>query len=266
MTDNILDSLFHGFAVAAFVDQARLDRGWPDTSATRSRAYRYYEEALANKHRNQPEIDKARPSGDTVQSINEALMTNAAPKIVILAGPNGAGKSTSAAKLLLGVLQVQEFVNADTIAQGLSAFAQERVAFQAGRIMLKRLKELAAQRTSFAFETTLASRSYIPWLKQQQATGYEVHLLFLWLPTADMAVARVADRVRLGGHDVPEPTIRRRYGAGMVNLREAYLSLANSWKVIDNTNSDQPRLLAAGVAGSRPKIYGEQIWQSIITT
>lgn len=193
-------------------------------------------------------------------------MTHPPPKIVILAGPNGAGKSTSAAKLLLGVLQVQEFVNADTIAQGLSAFAQERVAFQAGRIMLKRLKELAATRASFAFETTLASRSYLPWLKQQQAAGYEVHLLFLWLPTADMAVARVADRVRLGGHDVPEATIRRRYAVGMANLRGHYLSLANSWKVIDNTNSGRPRLVAAGIAGTRPTIYVEHVWQSIIAT
>ncbi len=132
--------------------------------------------------------------------------------------------------------------------------------------MLNRLKELADLRASFAFETTLASRSYIPWLKQQQAAGYEVHLLFLWLPAADMAVARVADRVRLGGHDVPEAIIRRRYAAGMDNLRKAYLSLANSWKVIDNTNSEQPRLVAAGVAGGRAKIYVEQIWQSIMTT
>ena len=193
-------------------------------------------------------------------------MTHVPPKIVILAGPNGAGKSTSAAKLLLGVLQVQEFVNADTIAQGLSAFAQEKVAFQAGRIMLKRLKELAAMRASFAFETTLASRSYLRWLKQQQAAGYEVHLLFLWLPSADMAIARVADRVRLGGHDVPEPTIRRRYAAGMANLRQDYLSLANSWNVIDNTDSDRPRLVAAGLAGSSPRIYVEQVWQSIIAT
>ena len=98
---------------------------------------------------------------------------------------------------------MEEFVNADTIAQGLSAFAQDRVAFQAGRIMLKRLSELAAARASFAFETTLASRSYAPWLTELRATGYKVHLVFLWLPSADEAVARVAERVRAGGHDVP---------------------------------------------------------------
>ena len=122
-------------------------------------------------------------------------MTNQPPKVVILAGPNGAGKSTSAARLLLGAMRVDEFVNADTIARGLSAFAPERVALNAGRIMLRRIKELSAERANFAFETTLATRSYAPWLKEIQAEGYEVHLLFLWLPSADMAVARVADRV-----------------------------------------------------------------------
>ena len=109
-------------------------------------------------------------------------MPNVPPKVVVLAGPNGAGKSTSAAKLLLGVLKVQEFVNADTIAQGLSAFAQDRVALQAGRIMLARLKELAKARASFGFETTLANRSYARWLSELRAAGYKVHIVFLWLP------------------------------------------------------------------------------------
>ena len=193
-------------------------------------------------------------------------MANSSPKVVVLAGPNGAGKSTSAAKLLLGALKVQEFVNADTIAQGLSAFAQERVAFQAGRIMLTRLNDLAAARASFGYETTLASRFYANWLKQLQATGYEVHLLFLWLPTADMAVARVADRVRLGGHDVPEATIRRRYAAGLANLQRAYLSLADSWKVIDNSRIEQPQVIAAGNAGQPTEIYLAETWNGIIKT
>ena len=140
------------------------------------------------------------------------------PKVVVLAGPNGVGKSTSAAKLLLGTFHVDEFVNADAIAQGLSAFAPDRVAIEAGRVMLHRLKELAAQRASFAFETTLASRSYAPWLQNLKTTGYEVHLLFLWLPSAEMAVARVAERVCAGGHDVPEATIRRRYTAGLERI------------------------------------------------
>src|ERR1700691_1481087 len=123
-------------------------------------------------------------------------MANLPLKVVVLAGPNGAGKSTSAARLLRGALKVDEFVNADTIAQGLSAFAQDRVAFQAGRIMLRRLKELAGARASFGFETTLASRSYAPWLAELKADAYRVHVVFLWLPNSDEAVARVAERVR----------------------------------------------------------------------
>lgn len=190
-------------------------------------------------------------------------MSESAPKVVVLAGPNGAGKSTSAAELLQGVLQVDEFVNADTIAQGLSAFAQDRVAFQAGRIMRKRLRELAAARVSFGFETTLASRSYAPWLRQLQASGYEVHLLFLWLPTADMAVARVADRVRLGGHDVPEPTIRRRHAAGLANLRSVYLPLADSWKMIDNTRINRSPLIAAGFRNGPTEVFLPQAWTAI---
>lgn len=193
-------------------------------------------------------------------------MTDTSPKVIVLAGPNGAGKSTSAAKLLRGALNVDEFVNADTIAQGLSAFAQERVAFQAGRIMLNRLNELASARASFGFETTLASRSYATWLRQLQVTGYEVHLLFLWLPTADMAVARVADRVRLGGHNVPEGTIRRRHAGGLANLRELYLPLANSWKVIDNTRIDRSPLIAAGIRDGATEVFRPEAWATIMKT
>lgn len=117
------------------------------------------------------------------------MSLSASPKIVVLAGPNGAGKSTSAAKLLRGALKVNEFVNADVIAQGLSGFAQESVAWQAGRIMLSRMKELARARATFGFESTLATRSYALWLSRLRSDGYKVHLVFLWLPSDDEAVA-----------------------------------------------------------------------------
>jgi len=134
------------------------------------------------------------------------------PSIVIVAGPNGAGKSTVAPALLHGTLAVDEFVNADVIASGLSAFDPESAAIAAGRVMLARLHELAEQRESFAFETTLASRTFAPWLRDLRASGYQIHLLFLWLPSAEFALDRVADRVRAGGHNVPAETVRRRIG------------------------------------------------------
>jgi len=123
-------------------------------------------------------------------------MTGARPSVVILAGPNGAGKSTAAPELLQEELAVSEFVNADVIARGLSAFDPDRAAMAAGRVMLARLNELARQRESFAFETTLASRSFAPWLRDLRASGYAVHLLFLWLSSPELAVARRPSRSR----------------------------------------------------------------------
>lgn len=184
------------------------------------------------------------------------------PRVVVLAGPNGSGKSTSAAKLLLGALKVDEFVNADTIASGLSAFAQHRVAFEAGRIMLARLHDLADARASFAFETTLASRSYARWLAKRRRDGYKVHLVFLWLPSADEAVARVADRVRNGGHDVPEATIRRRYESGLNNLVQLYLPLADSWQVFDNSRP-VPDCIATGRLRRAAKVFNLLTWNAI---
>ncbi len=192
-------------------------------------------------------------------------MRKQSPKVVALAGPNGAGKSTSAARLLRGALKVDEFVNADVIAQGLSAFAQDRVAFQAGRIMLARLHELAAARSSFGFETTLATRSYAPWLAELRTAGYTVHVVFLWLTNADEAVARVAERVRAGGHDVPEPTVRRRYEAGLRNLFHLYLPLADTWEVIDNSMVVlTPRRIAAGGTRGPAHIDDLLTWQAIL--
>jgi predicted ABC-type ATPase len=185
-------------------------------------------------------------------------------KVVVVAGPNGAGKSTSAANLLLGALHVNEFVNADVIAQGLSGFAPERVAFQAGRVMLARLRELADAGRSFGFETTLASRSYAPWLRELRGAGFEIHILFLWLPTADQAVARVAERVRAGGHAVPEDVIRRRYSAGLKNLIRLYTSIADSWQIIDNSHLRIRRQVAVGQAHGPSDIEDSAAWQLIL--
>lgn len=189
-------------------------------------------------------------------------MSEPRPSVVILAGPNGAGKSTAAPELLQGELAVNEFVNADVIARGLSAFDPDRAAIAAGRVMLARLDELARHRESFAFETTLASRSFAPWLRDLRASGYAVHLFFLWLSSPDLAVERVADRVRSGGHNVPADTIRRRYRAGVRNLFSLYQPVVTSWAVY-NCSGPRSQLIAEGLESAQLKVYDREVWAAV---
>jgi predicted ABC-type ATPase len=190
-------------------------------------------------------------------------MAHQSPSVVILAGPNGAGKSTAAPILLKGTLGVKEFVNADVIARGISAFEPEKAALAAGRIMLTRLKLLARQQVSFAFETTLASRLFAPWIAGLLKQGFEFHLVFLWLPSADFAVQRVADRVRIGGHDVPEATIRRRYDSGLWNFFELYQPMATTWRMYDNSRWGRPKRIATGVENLAEKVWDRRLWQQV---
>jgi predicted ABC-type ATPase len=169
------------------------------------------------------------------------------PQVIALAGPNGAGKSSAAPTLLRDAFEVKEFVNADVLAQGLSAFAPEKMAVESGRIMLKRLRELAVKRENFAFETTLAARSFAPWLAGLRAAGYQTHLLFLALPNEGMAIERVLMRVKLGGHDIPTDVIKRRYKAGLKNFSQLYRSIVSSWMFYENYSLDRPLLVAQGV-------------------
>lgn len=185
------------------------------------------------------------------------------PSLVALAGPNGAGKSTAGSALLREALGVTEFVNADVIARGLSAFDPDRAAIAAGRIMIARIRDLAARRATFAFETTLASRSFAPWIATLAQSGYRFHLFFLWLPTADMAVERVARRVRMGGHAVPEDTIRRRYGAGLKNFFSLYLPLATGWRLYDNSRGS-PRRVAVGSRTGLVQVADPESWAALV--
>lgn len=186
------------------------------------------------------------------------------PCVVLLAGPNGAGKSTIAPALLQGELGVTEFINADVIASGLSAFEPERAAFPAGRIMLTRAKELASRRMDFAIETTLSSRSLVPWVRSLQSAGYVLRLVFLWLPGADVAVARVAQRVRSGGHHVPEPVVRRRYEGGLRNLFQLYLPLAASWRALDTSDYASVSMLAAGRRSNVDACSKPDLWSGLV--
>ncbi len=189
---------------------------------------------------------------------------NYRPHVFVIAGPNGAGKSTAAPGLLRDLLGVAEYVNADLIAQGLSAFDTESVAFQAGRVMLARIKRLAAKQRNFAFETTLATRSYRPWLSFLQRSGYAVDLVFLWLPSSEMAVARVEERVRLGGHSVPVPVIHRRYQRGIDNFFRLYRATSDKWWFFDNSGSKGPRLIARGSKHGADEVGGFMTWNNLM--
>lgn len=191
-------------------------------------------------------------------------MTDIAPNVVVIAGPNGSGKSTAAPALLRDYLGIGEFVNADVIAQGLSGFASENVALQAGRIMLDRLKELAGRKADFAFETTLASRTFAPWLVELKRSGYQAHLLFLWLPSAEMAIARVASRVQRGGHHIPDDVVRRRYDAGLRNFFRLYLPVVDTWRLFDNSGSEGYELIAQEASGESLHIANQGVWHALL--
>ncbi|HEX5010655.1 MAG TPA: zeta toxin family protein [Planctomycetota bacterium] len=190
-------------------------------------------------------------------------MAAGSPIVVVIAGPNGAGKSTTAPRILRENFGVEEFVNADTIAAGLSALRPESVAVAAGRLMLRRMRELAARRISFGFETTLATRRFARWLADLQQAGYAVTVLFFALPHVDMAIARVRERVRAGGHDVPEATIRRRFRRGLANLARDYIPLADEWIVFDNSVAPGPRLVAEGGRATPPEVHDEAFWKQL---
>jgi predicted ABC-type ATPase len=188
------------------------------------------------------------------------------PYVIVLAGPNGAGKSTAAPFLLPSALSIAHFVNADVIAQGLSGFRPESVAVEAGRVMLSRLTELADARESFAFETTLSGKHFARRLKDLRSVGYKVHLFFLYLPSADMAVHRVTRRIQLGGHAVPDDVIRRRYELGLRNLFRLYLPLTTSWTIYDNSIGGRPRLIASGAESSAAVLAQPDLFQQLKAT
>ena len=161
----------------------------------------------------------------------------------MIAGPNGAGKTTFATEFLPHEADCPVFVNADLIAAGLSPFRPNRVALQAGRVMLRRLDEQVARGESFAFETTLSGRGYAKFIPRWRQRGYRVTLFFLRLPSPEVAIARVRQRVLEGGHDVPDRVIRRRFQAGWRNWERIYKDLVDEWAVYDNPG-DTPVLLA----------------------
>ncbi len=178
--------------------------------------------------------------------------------IYIIAGCNGAGKTTASYTILPEILNCKEFVNADEIAKGLSPFQPEKVAFESGRIMLERIDVLLNSDESFAFETTLSTKTYKQRLLKAKDLGFTIKLLFFWLPSIEMAINRVAIRVSEGGHNIPNNVIARRYKRGIENLFKIYLPLCNDWAVFDNSD-EIPQLIAEGIQ-SEAIIANNESW------
>ncbi len=167
-------------------------------------------------------------------------------RIIIIAGPNGAGKTTFAEEFLPNEADCPIFVNADLIAAGLAPFDPDRMAIKAGRLMLEEIFDHVRRHDTFAFETTLSGRTYARHIPEWRKKGYAIKLFFLRLASPELAIARVRQRVKAGGHNVPEETIRRRFKAGIHNLEELYKPIVDEWVVYDNS-SGMPILIAEGV-------------------
>lgn len=167
--------------------------------------------------------------------------------LYIISGCNGAGKTTASVTILPEILKCKEFVNADEIARGLSPFNPESVAIQAGKLMLQRIEYLIRGNDSFSIETTLSTKTYAALVEKAHQNGFEVQLLYFWLPTPEHAVARVAQRVKEGGHNIPKDVIYRRYYSGIKNLLEIFIPIVDYWVIVDNSKNPREIIAEDGI-------------------
>lgn len=192
-------------------------------------------------------IHKTLPQAKDISAASTSHLskqTRVSPQIYVIAGPNGAGKTTFAKKFLPDYVWCKQFVNADLIAGGLAPFSPEQAALQAGKLLLEQIDHLSSKRISFGFETTLAGVTYLKRLAELKKMGYQIRLFFLWIPSLELALARIEDRVKRGGHFIPEETVRRRFQKGIDHLFKLYRPLLDSWMLFDNSGT-YPHLIAA---------------------
>lgn len=184
------------------------------------------------------------------------------PNLYIIAGCNGAGKTTASFTVLPEMLDCDEFINADEIARGLSPLNPERAAIEAGRLMLTKIDRLINNKKEFAFETTLATKSYVNTVQQAKQNGYQIVLVYFWLDSVSLAIERVKTRVHDGGHNIPEPVIIRRYYSGLSNLFNLYLPICDYWMVFDNSGAPS-ELVAEGYSNGEMEIKNPDSFEKI---
>ncbi len=183
------------------------------------------------------------------------------PRAYIIAGANGAGKTTFATEFLPHYAKCRHFVNADLIAKGLSPFRPEKAAIKAGRMMLEELRELSEKGETFAFESTLSGLAYIAFISRLKQRGYEVHIVYLWVPSPSLCIARIKERVALGGHYIPSVQVRRRYQKSLRNFMTRYKTLADEWQILDNTKAGC-ELIAEGTS-SKCRIINQKLYDTL---
>src|SRR3989339_923951 len=179
------------------------------------------------------------------------------PKLYIISGCNGAGKTTASNTILPEILNCKEFVNADYIASGLSPYQPEAAAIAAGRIMLNRINTLIHSQVDFALETTLSSKTLVNTIEFAKSKNYEVILLYFWLSSVELAIDRIAERVKKGGHNIGDEIVERRYYRGLKNLFEIFMPIVNQWALIDNSFIDAV-VVAEMYEQRQIKIYDKQ--------
>ena len=179
----------------------------------------------------------------------------------IIAGPNGAGKTTLSYTILPEIFDCDEFVNADEIAKGISPLNPDKAGIRAGRLMLQRIRELLGKGESFAFETTLSTKSYQGLIKEAKQLGYDTTLLFLTLDSVELAIQRVQTRVKEGGHNIPIETIERRYSKGLINFFKSYHSIVDRWILVDNS-TENFEFIAEGYADELT-IISDNKWSNL---
>ena len=182
-------------------------------------------------------------------------------RLYIIAGCNGAGKTTASYTILPEILDCREFVNADEIARGISPFQPDKAGIEAGRLMLKRIHKLAESGESFAFETTLSTKSYVHFIAKAKNLGYHITCLYFWLNSEELAISRVNNRVEEGGHSIPEEVIRRRYTRGLMNLFKLILPLVDDWLIVDNSGPGYK--IVADKALKKINIHDQKSWTAL---